>query len=108
VFQGLYCRNVLREARENFILRIDCAQAKYPHESIFRSQDIFVLRKFEKRLATFLRKRRGESTLQEFARKIGVSYSTLQRMENCQQNVTITTLELICERLKCKTSDIFE
>ena len=64
--------------------------------------------KFAQQLKAFLRKRRGDKTLEEFARKVGISYSTLQRIENCQQNVTIKTLEHLCERLKCKMGDIFE
>lgn len=60
-----------------------------------------------KQLAQFLRKRRGDLTLQQFARKSGISDSTLHRMEMADQNVTLKTLELICSRLKCKVSDIF-
>ena len=61
-----------------------------------------------KQLAKFLRKRRGELTYQQFARKLGLSDSTLHRMEMVEQNVTLKTLEQICSRLKCRVSDIFE
>jgi DNA-binding Xre family transcriptional regulator len=61
-----------------------------------------------KQLAQFLRKQRGELTFQQFARKTGISDSTLHRMELADQNVTLKTLEQICDRLKCKVSDIFK
>jgi transcriptional regulator with XRE-family HTH domain len=58
-------------------------------------------------LAEFLRKRRGNQTFQQFARKLGLSDSTLQRIEMMEQNVTIDTLEQIVNRLRCTVSDIF-
>jgi DNA-binding Xre family transcriptional regulator len=60
-----------------------------------------------KQLAEFLKKKRGDQTFQQFARKIGLSDSTLQRIEMMDQNVTIDTLEYIVDRLRCKLSDIF-
>ena len=63
--------------------------------------------KFRKRLGKFLRKKRGEMTFVEFGRKIGISASSLQRIETGQQNVTIDTLELLVTRLKCGTDEIF-
>jgi len=62
----------------------------------------------EKQLGMFLRKQRGDLTYEQFARKIGTSASTLHRMENCLQNVTLKTLDQLCERLKCQMSDIFD
>ena len=58
-------------------------------------------------LAAFLRKKRGDLTFQQFARKTGISDSTLHRLELAEQNVTLDTLEQICDRLKCRISDIF-
>ncbi len=60
-----------------------------------------------KQLGAFLRKRRGSLTYQQFSRKIGISDSTLQRLEMGEQNVTLKTLEQICGRLKCKVADLF-
>jgi transcriptional regulator with XRE-family HTH domain len=53
-----------------------------------------------KQLAEFLRWKRGDQTFQQFARKIGLSDSTLQRIEMMQQNVTIDTLEQIATRFR--------
>ncbi len=61
-----------------------------------------------KQLGAFLRKKRGDLTYEQFSRKMGISDSTLHRMEMGQQNVTLKTLEQICDRLKCKVSQIFE
>jgi len=60
-----------------------------------------------KQLAEFLRKKRGNQTFQQFARKLGLSDSTLQRLEMMEQNVTIDTVEQIVNRLRCTVSDIF-
>jgi DNA-binding Xre family transcriptional regulator len=64
-------------------------------------------KRLAKQLAAWLRKQRGELTYQQFARKTGLSDSTLHRLELAQQNVTLDTLELICDRLKCSIADIF-
>jgi DNA-binding Xre family transcriptional regulator len=60
-----------------------------------------------KQLAEFLKKKRGDQTFAQFSRKIGLSDSTLQRIEMLEQNVTIDTLQHIVNRLRCKMSDIF-
>ena len=60
-----------------------------------------------KQLGAFLRKKRGDLTYAQFARKMGISDSTLHRLEMGEQNVTLKTLEQITERLKSKVSDIF-
>ena len=43
----------------------------------------------------------------EFARKLGITKSTLHRIEMNEQNVGLDTLELICKRLKCGIPDLF-
>jgi DNA-binding Xre family transcriptional regulator len=63
--------------------------------------------RLRKRLAEFLKKKRGDQTFQQFARKMGLSDSTLQRIKMMEQNVTIDTLQHIVDRLRCKVSDIF-
>ena len=58
-------------------------------------------------LASFLRKRRGRITYAAFARKLGITPSSLFRLENCQQSTTLKTLQQIMDRLKCSWSDVF-
>ncbi len=68
----------------------------------------FVAQKLAHQLGSFLRKQRGDLTYAQFARKVGISDSTLHRLEMGQQNVTLKTIEQITARLKCKVSDIFQ
>ena len=63
--------------------------------------------RLRKDLADFLKTRRAHQTYAEFSRRIGISSSTLQRIEMMQQNVSIDTLQHIVNRLRCKMSDIF-
>jgi DNA-binding Xre family transcriptional regulator len=64
-------------------------------------------KRLAKQLAAFLRKRRGDLTFQQFSRKTGVSDSTLHRLELGEQNISLKTLEQLCDRLKCSVSDLF-
>jgi transcriptional regulator with XRE-family HTH domain len=61
----------------------------------------------DKQLGVFLRKRRGQITYAAFARKLGITPSSLFRLENCQQSITLKTLQQIMDRLKCSWVDIF-
>ncbi len=63
---------------------------------------------YRKKLAAYLRTRRGKQTQQAFADRLGISQSTLNRIEQGEQNVTIDTLELLCKRLKCRIGDLVE
>lgn len=61
----------------------------------------------QKQLGQFLRKKRGNLSYPAFARKLGLSSSSLHRMEMGEQNVTLTTLEHLLRRLKCTAADVF-
>jgi transcriptional regulator with XRE-family HTH domain len=63
--------------------------------------------RLRKQLAEFVKRKRDDQTFQQFARKIGLSDSTLQRIEMMEQNVTIDTIQHIVDRLRYKVSDIF-
>ena len=60
------------------------------------------------KLAKKLRALRGYMPQRTFARKLGVSVATVNRLESCQQNVTLNTIEKLCARLKCRVGDLFE
>jgi DNA-binding Xre family transcriptional regulator len=62
--------------------------------------------KLQKKLGAFLRKRRGDLTLLQFSKKLGISDASLHRMEQGEQNVTLNTLERISERLKCRVGEM--
>jgi len=61
----------------------------------------------QKQLGSFLRKKRGNLSYPEFARKVGLSSSSLHRIEMGEQNVTLKSLEHLLKRMKCKISDVF-
>ena len=62
---------------------------------------------YEKQLASFLKERRGEQTYRQFAHKLGIGASSLQRLEQGEQNVTLRALRLITRRLKVRLKEIF-
>ena len=62
----------------------------------------------DEQLATFLKKRRGELPYAAFATKLGITPSSLFRLENGQQSITLKTLQQILDRLKCGVEDVFE
>lgn len=59
------------------------------------------------RLAKFIREKRGDIPQREFARKIGVTQSTVMRIENRDQNVTLKTLETLCRAFHSDIGDLF-
>ena len=59
------------------------------------------------RLARFIREKRGDIPQREFARKIGVTQSTIMRIENLDQNVTLKTLETLCRAFHVDIGDLF-
>jgi transcriptional regulator with XRE-family HTH domain len=66
-----------------------------------------VSRKLRTQLGTYLRKERGELTYAQFARRIGISKSTLQRLEQGEQNITVDTLEHLLSKLSAGMSKVF-
>lgn len=62
--------------------------------------------KFHKNLAKNLKRIRGDLSQPTFARKIGLTHATINRIEQHKQNVTIATLELICKAMKCSPNDL--
>ncbi len=60
-----------------------------------------------KRLALFLRNRRGRLPQREFARRTGLAQSTIMRIENQDQNVTLDTLEQLCRVFHAEVDELF-
>ena len=65
------------------------------------------MRQYRKRLAKFVRAQRGDDTIREFSRKVGLSRATLNNLENQTQNVTLDTLEHLCRVFRCEIQDLF-
>jgi len=61
----------------------------------------------DKKLAKFLKEQRGEMTFAAFSKKTGLPRSTLFRLENGEQSITLGRLNQIMDRLKCSLEDIF-
>ena len=61
----------------------------------------------EAQLGRFLKAKRGDMTYAEFSRKLGVTASTLHRLENARQSITLRRLQQIMNRLNCTLTDIF-
>lgn len=66
-----------------------------------------MVQSLETKLGQFLRKRRGDLTYARFSRKVGLPPSTLHRLEQGTQSITLRKLELILSRLKCRLTDVF-
>lgn len=58
-------------------------------------------------LAQFVRAQRGDLTLRQFSRKVGISDSSLQRIELGQQNVSLATIQQLVTRLGCNVGEMF-
>jgi transcriptional regulator with XRE-family HTH domain len=61
----------------------------------------------DKQLATFLRKERGELSYAQFGKKVGLSHTTLHRIERGEHRLTISKLQTVLDRLKIKLSAVF-
>ena len=59
------------------------------------------------RLARGLASFRGDASQNQFAKKLGISNASLNRIENRVQNVSLRTLETLCRRLDCDIADLF-
>lgn len=61
----------------------------------------------DQKLARFVRQQRGTLTFKQFARKLGLSESTLHRIENGQQSATLRAVQQILRVLRCDYEDVF-
>lgn len=59
------------------------------------------------RLGRRLRELRGDEPQLQFAKKLGISKSSLNRMELGEQNVSLKTLDILCRRLKRDVGELF-
>ncbi|NDJ15015.1 MAG: XRE family transcriptional regulator [Acidobacteriia bacterium] len=67
----------------------------------------FVGKSLDKQFGRFLRERRGDVSYAVFARRLGISASTLYRLETGEQSVTLGKLEDVLKRLKSGVRDVF-
>ena len=61
----------------------------------------------DKQFGRFLRQQRGEQSYAVFAKKLGISASTLFRLETSEQSATLRKIGDILNRLKMRMRDVF-
>jgi len=61
----------------------------------------------DKQFRRFLRKHRGKMTFAQFSKRTGLMASTLFRLENAGQSITLKKLHQVLKRLKCSVQDVF-
>ncbi len=64
-------------------------------------------RNLDRQLAKFLKKRKGALSYAAFSKKIGLSHTTLHRIEHGEHHLTLNKLETILIKLKIRLKDIF-
>lgn len=64
-------------------------------------------RNLDREFARYMRKARANLSYAEFAKKVGVSHTTLHRIERGEHHITLNKLETILNRLKVKMKDVF-
>lgn len=64
-------------------------------------------RNLDKQLAKFLRKTRGSLSYAVFAKRVGLSHTTLHRLERGEHHLTLNKLEVILNKLKVRLRDVF-
>lgn len=89
-----------------------CIPHPGPCKQIFQNRNALYFKlplvgTLDKQLSQFLHKRRGQMTYARFSRLAGLPPSTLHRLENGTQSLTLKKLEQVLKRLKCKVSDVF-
>ena len=63
--------------------------------------------KLSKKLAKSLKSLRGEETQRDFAQKLGIDVATLNRVEQGIENITLATIQKMCDNLKCDIGELF-
>jgi len=66
-----------------------------------------VRRNLDRQLANFLRRERGSLSYAAFSKKVGLSHTTLYRIERREHHLTLNKLEMVLQKLKIRLSDIF-
>lgn len=60
------------------------------------------------KLSKKIRKLRGNKTQREFAKEVGIDQATLNRIEQKTENITLKTIQRICNNLKCTIGWLFD
>jgi transcriptional regulator with XRE-family HTH domain len=60
-----------------------------------------------KRLAKFVKDKRGDEPLRIFAKRYGMSKDTVARIESQELNVTVDALNHMCKAFRCTIEELF-
>ena len=82
-------------------------QANFPYVGRARLHTPNVPKKLRLQLGEFLKRERGDTPYAKFSRRVGISKSTLHRLELGEQNVTLDMVEQVLAKLKVRLSDVF-
>ncbi|TAL07507.1 MAG: XRE family transcriptional regulator [Verrucomicrobia bacterium] len=66
-----------------------------------------VRRNLDRQLATYLKKARGGLSYAAFGKKVGLSHTTLHRLERGEHHLTLNKLETVLNKLKIRMKDVF-
>jgi hypothetical protein len=61
----------------------------------------------DKKLSKFLKRTRGEMSFAQFSKITGLTQSTLFRLEQCDQTITLRRLEPVLRKLKVSLFEVF-
>jgi transcriptional regulator with XRE-family HTH domain len=61
----------------------------------------------DRKLSKFLKRSRGEMSFAQFSKITGLTPSTLFRLEQCDQTITLRRLEPVLKRLKVTIVEVF-
>lgn len=61
----------------------------------------------DRKISSKLTKLRGDETQMAFAKRLGISQSTLNRIENCEQSATVGLLDRLARKLNLKIVEFF-
>ena len=65
---------------------------------------ICIMADLAKNLARKLKRLRGEQTQRVFAKRLGITQPHLNRIEQGKENITLKTIQKLCNRLRCKAA----
>lgn len=69
---------------------------------------IVAMSNLAKNLARTLRQLRGDQTQRVFARRLGLDQATLNRMEQSRENITLRTIQKMCDHLRCTAGRLLD
>ena len=66
------------------------------------------MKPLSKKLSNKLKQLQQEQTQRAFAKKLGIDVATLNRILQEKENITLKTIQKLCDNLKCDVGSLFE